>query len=285
MDENLNTSIFLIESSQQDNNAFGTGFIIHQDGQDTYLLTCAHVIDDVGLAHVQVEGKTAPIATMGASDSLDLAVLCVRGLSDQSPLNLLVTGAKGDSIKILGYYKFGQHRYLKPIQGHLGEQGSLKKPKTSGGRINVWDLRMETDDYLQPGYSGSPVIDERSSKVLGIVSHRRGKGDKGLAISVEALGELWQSGMPPGLVQSQWKMKSIYMSEKKRLQRQIEGLQKTWDRLADKIEDLHQERADETRGEEINRLGRVIARTEKQQAEVGAKLIELGAQLQKLENS
>jgi hypothetical protein len=298
MDENLNSSIFLVESSEQDNNEFGTGFIIHQDGQDTCLLTCAHVIDDIGMEHVQVEGETASVIAMGASDNLDLAVLCVRGLSNQSPLNLLVTGRNGDLITIMGYYKYGQHRFLKPIQGHLGEQGSLKKPKTRGGRIKVWDLNMEADNYLQHGYSGSPVIDENSGKALGIVSYSRGQGDKGLAISVEALGELWQPGILLGLLQTevgiqnrldnepnpQKKELSYFTMEIRRLQRQIESLQRAWDRLADKIEGLEDDRINETRREEIDRLGSVIDRTKKQQGEIKVEMLELEARLQKLEN-
>jgi hypothetical protein len=56
------------------------------------------------------------------------------------------------------------------------------------------------DDYpLQPGYSGSPVVDQTGGAVLGVVSHRHGEGKRGLAISVEALTKIWPD-MPPSLI-------------------------------------------------------------------------------------
>jgi hypothetical protein len=53
--------------------------------------------------------------------------------------------------------------------------------------------------YLQPGYSGSPVIDRENGCVLGVVTHQIGKGEKGLAISIQALVKIWQD-MPASLI-------------------------------------------------------------------------------------
>ena len=53
-----------------------------------------------------------------------------------------------------------------------------------------WDLNIDDVDTLQPGYSGSPVVDEKGV-CIGIVSHREGRGEKGIAISIEVLTKIW----------------------------------------------------------------------------------------------
>ena len=46
--EELQRSVVLISSSDRKNNRFGTGFVVRQYSGSAYLLTCAHVVDDVG---------------------------------------------------------------------------------------------------------------------------------------------------------------------------------------------------------------------------------------------
>jgi hypothetical protein len=47
---------------------------------------------------------------------------------------------------------------------------------------------------LEHGYSGGPVIDEQSGSVVAVANYRVG-GKKGVAISVEALEEVWPGAM------------------------------------------------------------------------------------------
>jgi len=293
MEEGLLASIFPVESSQQDNNEFGTGFIICQDRSVTYFLTCAHVVDIVGKDYIQIDGMTATVKAMGASDNLDLAILCITESSMQSALDLLITGQEGDSITIIGIHDYDKHRSRKPIRGHLGKQSSLKKAKTKGGWIKAWDLIMETDGFLQRGYSGSPVIHNISGKVLGIVSHRRGQGEKGLAISIEALSELWQLDMPMGLLPTEveslkkkddWadsKQVPVYDIETEHIQKKIIGLERSWARINEKIVGLEDVKVYETRLEEIERLSHIIEMTKKQQTEIEAEINALVGRLQK----
>jgi hypothetical protein len=63
----------------------------------------------------------------------------------------------------------------------------------------AWDLKIEGEHRLQPGYSGSPVVAQTSGKVLGVAIQRLGEGETGLAISIEALEKIWQ-GMPSQLL-------------------------------------------------------------------------------------
>jgi V8-like Glu-specific endopeptidase len=190
MNIELQSAIYPVESSEQNNNTVGTGFIIYQTRQISYFLTCAHVVESIGKGSLQIDGIAATIEAMGAPDDLDLAILAVKGLPLRPVIEMMSIGKEGDPVTITGIYDYGQHRSRKSIRGYLDSQSSLKKPKAQGKWVKAWELKLETNDYLQPGYSGSPVMHDTSRKVIAVVSHRRGLGDKGLAISVEAINEL-----------------------------------------------------------------------------------------------
>ena len=148
---------------------------------------------------------------------------------------------------------------------------------------------MDGDDYLQPGYSGSPVIDKYSNTVLGVVSHRRGKGDKGLAISIEALSEIWEFSMVSNLMVPEAGLEEIemdqpqqemnYSSSIKRLQKQIATYQEAWDDLEDKRMLLLQDRANEPSRRGIDRLTNDISLIEGQQKDIETHLKALEAKL------
>jgi prenyltransferase beta subunit len=199
MSRDLQESVVLISSSQPDNQDFGTGFIIYQDGAYSYLLTCAHVLEDVGgMEFLQVSGMSASVVAAGAANTLDLAVLRVGGLLDKQPLHLKISGKKDSSVIATGFQRFGKHLLIRPIQGKLGEQVGLES-SARAGRIKAWDLKIEDDYHLEPGYSGSPLVEETSGDVMGIVGYRQGKGDKGVAISIEGIKEIWPE-IPPDLL-------------------------------------------------------------------------------------
>jgi hypothetical protein len=199
MSLHLQDSVILITSSVPDNNRFGTGFVIHRDKRATYLLTCAHVVRDVGGQDtVKAGGSTAIVIASGEEDGLDLAILRVEGLLDKSPLQLHASGEKDHPFIAVGFQLYSKDFLIRPLQGKLGEQVGLE-PRGRTNRIRAWDLRIVDDYYLQPGYSGSPVIEKNSGNVLAIVSHRQNEGERGLAISIEAVEKIW-SEMPSGLL-------------------------------------------------------------------------------------
>ena len=79
----LESSVVLISSVDQDNRNFGTGFVIDQDGRYSYILTCAHVVRNAkgkeGKVKVnEVIAEVKAIGTLNEPD--DLAVLRVEGL-------------------------------------------------------------------------------------------------------------------------------------------------------------------------------------------------------------
>ncbi|MCB9104327.1 MAG: TIR domain-containing protein [Anaerolineales bacterium] len=198
----LQNSVVLITGTDPGNSRFGTGFIIYQDDEMAYLLTCAHVVDDVGGANaIDVEGAPAAVVAYGSAAELDLAVLRVPSRMDKKPLPLQPTGDKDSRFLTAGFQKFGSHFLVRPLQGILGQTVALAV-RGQADRVRAWDLKIEDDYQLQPGYSGSPVLDQAGGTVLGVVSHRQGQGERGLAISVEALPKLWPE-MPETLLSSE----------------------------------------------------------------------------------
>ena len=101
--DSLNQSIVLIESKDPDikkRNPFGTGFVIYSDSNKSYVVTCLHVIRDVGgFNNISVENCPATVVASGAIPGLDLAqsikqraidlaVLEVKGLQKKPALSI-----------------------------------------------------------------------------------------------------------------------------------------------------------------------------------------------------
>lgn len=192
MSSKLQDSIILISSGTPNNRSFGTGFVIHRDEQATYLLTCAHVVRDVGGAdQVEADGSRATVIASGEASGVDLAVLRVEALFDKPVLGLHLSGEKGSPFITAGYQSFDKGFLIREIRGNLAGQTGFKY-RGQTNRIRTWDLKTIDEYYLQPGCSGSPVVDESSGYVLGIVSHRIGETEKGVAISIEALETVWK---------------------------------------------------------------------------------------------
>ncbi len=68
-------------------------------------------------------------------------------------------------------------------------------------RVIAWELLINSDYRLRKGYSGAPVVDCRTGDVLGVATNMDKDGAEGLAISVEALSNIWP-GMPPTIFKS-----------------------------------------------------------------------------------
>ncbi len=192
MTVDLTKSVVLITTKSDGKNPrFGTGFIIRRCRGAAYVVTCAHVVKDRGSEQIiKADDIPAKVIASGEKVGIDLAVLRVEGLSG-SPLNCKSCGDKDKAFQTAGFQQMqGEHMVVRTLHGNLGEKVGLQS-MLSRQRVYAWDLRI-TDSYsLQPGYSGSPILDLSSGYVLGVVSHRLDEGNYGLAISIEALAEFW----------------------------------------------------------------------------------------------
>jgi tetratricopeptide (TPR) repeat protein len=195
-------AIALIASSA-DPKIFGTGFVVHQDEAFSYLVTCAHVVRDIEKVNGETgkllaEDSVATVVVRGDCDAIDLAVLRVDRWYRRSPVALSIAVAADRPVEIVGHREYSGTRgaWERPITGKL--ERPLRQ-KLNGQVIPAWDLLLPPDE-LQPGYSGSPVIDRETGTVVAVTNIQRGK-ERGIAIGIEALATIWPE-MPPGLIEA-----------------------------------------------------------------------------------
>lgn len=193
----LEDSIVLILSSDEKNTAFGTGFIIACDQNYSYLLTCAHVVEQINGKNqaenqLKISGLDAPvdIVAPGASDGIDMALLKVAGLLDKPPSNLFMLGQEKADIKVTGYSLFDS-KHGQRVQRELnGKLTKRVKIAANNQEYPFLDIAIQDDDFskLDGGYSGSPLYNS-SGHVLGVVSHKR-NGEMGHAFCISNLAVL-----------------------------------------------------------------------------------------------
>ncbi|MGD1704059.1 Ig-like domain-containing protein [Dapis sp. BLCC M229] len=206
MSRHLEKSIVLISSASsvdREAKVIGTGFAFYRTQYHTYFLTCAHVVKDVGgEENVLVNNTPAEVVAIGNKSGFDLAVLRAVLPSDIRLLKLrILERAKGSKIKILGYYFYGElkRHSAEEIEGEVGERTFLTQSiEGSVEQVTTWKLRI-TKGLLQKGYSGAPIVDSKQNCVLGVATDMEGNGERGRAISVEALKEIWPD-LPPELL-------------------------------------------------------------------------------------
>lgn len=191
--DDFQKSVVLITGSTS---KFGTGFSIRCEAGATWILTCAHVVDDVGgNDHVLVDAKPAQVVGRGEPKAVDLAVLRVPGL-EMPPFKLGLAGGKDMPCVIPGCTAFmGGLRKRESLEAVLDGQVDFSE---CGERwIAAWALRIVGVTPLDGGYSGSPVMQGQTETAFAVASHK--EGERGYAISLDHLREIWPE-MPPDLL-------------------------------------------------------------------------------------
>ncbi len=191
---NLEESIVLITSASDNSrkaDVIGTGFAFYREDNYTYLLTCAHVVEDVGgNENVLVNNILAKVLATGDIRGFDLAVLRVENINNIPVLQLIsLSEAKNRNFRTAGHYLYGEEKkiLLETVDGTLGKKRFARQ---NNQRVTVWNLSIKEGDRLRKGYSGAPVVDLETGHVLGIATNMEKDGAEGLAISVEALNKI-----------------------------------------------------------------------------------------------
>lgn len=193
----LQKAVIVITGSRAEN--FGTGFVIHKTEVATYIVTCTHVIDDVGGPdELKADQLPASVVDSDLETGFDLAVIKIDRPLDTPVFLMGDKTSQNQAVTIIGCHLIGKQRVIQPIDGHLIKQGEVESTKLKS-RSTCWHLQINSGYPLQPGYSGAPMIDPTTGRVLGIVNLRKGTGGSGLAISAEAIARIW-SEMPPQLL-------------------------------------------------------------------------------------
>lgn len=196
---NLEKSIVLITSASDNSrkaDVIGTGFAFYRKDNYTYLLTCAHVVEDVGgKENVLVNDIPTEVLAIGDVKNFDLAVLGVKNLKVE--LFYLTSLSASENVKfwIAGHFLYGEEKkiLLETVEGTLGKKRFVRQNNQT---VAAWKLLINEGDRLRKGYSGAPVVDLKADRVFGITTDMEKDGREGLAISVEALEKIWPQ-VPP----------------------------------------------------------------------------------------
>ncbi len=183
-------AIVLIESQQPGNTAIGTGFVIGHAGESSYILTCAHVVRDMG-GPEQIKAATFPaeLIVIGEDSGLDLAVLRVTQLKGRPPRSLRTGGSPGQAVTIEGHSKYIQYRPLETLNGRIIRSFMLSDTRQEH-YVPAWYITIDDREKLLGGYSGSPVCDTITGAVIGVMITSDGER-QGRAISIDALPHIW----------------------------------------------------------------------------------------------
>ena len=180
----------MVTSKNPENRRFGSGFVIYHFENSSWVVTCAHVVNDVGgELSIEVNGNTAKIVSTSGSEDLDLSLLETDVRLNNPVIKLGTYGRNGSPFTTAGFQVFGKHFSIKQIAGKLVQQNKLIS-KSLLEQIKVWTITILGDDTLQDGYSGAPIIDNESGVCVGIINYKQGDGKNGLAISIEELEKI-----------------------------------------------------------------------------------------------
>jgi formylglycine-generating enzyme required for sulfatase activity len=182
-------NVLLVQSSDPGNAAFGTGFLVGRvDGRRGYVVTCAHVVRDVGGGEkVTVDGASARLVATGSPDGADdIAVLEAVVPAATPAFTVGEIPGDGQACSVAGYRKLaGTIRGARPIAGVVGAARLADR----GQQIAAWNL--DTHEDVPDGYSGAPVVDLSTGEVIGIASMSYTKVAGAVAISAAEIARVW----------------------------------------------------------------------------------------------
>lgn len=180
-------SIVHIESANKNNKSFGTGFVIDNDEYGAYILTCQHVLDEVGTAMIENQA----VELVATSDFLDMAVIHIEGLTAEAlPLQLEV--CKNKKVFAIGFSSFSKELVQKKqINATLFDESIELHSKVDDSFYVVRRIKANDDYSFDRGNSGSPVICKKSGAVIAMISNKEGS-DIAYAIEIACLKEIWK---------------------------------------------------------------------------------------------
>jgi hypothetical protein len=169
----------------------GTGFVVEQDGDAAWVLTCSHVIGNTEPANIRVSGRPVTEVRSAVPIGLDLALLKTPGLV--APV--LRIDSLSFSDQLLSYYGFSK-LYL---DDYMRTRVDVRLVRTldlqHAGALQsylAYEIAAMPDAVVQPGHSGAPLVVDGAAAAM--ISHRLGQGDRGLAIALAAALRDWPEG-------------------------------------------------------------------------------------------
>lgn len=168
-----------------EDNIQGTGFFVSPTG---YLLTCAHVVESVGgWEKVRINGQRVELIYLGDRTSDDFAILQLPGYQSASaPLSLKFKPM--DRFLSIGYGRL-DFPLGASIDGTITDINS----QSEFGNLPMLRLRVKANSQqVQGGYSGSPVFDAETQRVIGLIA-AYDNTEGALALPLSTVLEKWSN--------------------------------------------------------------------------------------------
>ena len=197
----IEQSVVFIETTDSS----GTGFIIESDG---YLLTNAHVVEDVSKARVKlIDGRLFIASVIGRDENIDLALLKISA----SDLPIAELGDSSEEALRKGEQVFAFGFPLEFTESVTFTGGVLSARQVVGGVAY-----LQTDAQIHPGNSGGPLVNNKG-QVIGI--NTLGKSAVGIKagelerIGGTGIGFAIQANIARGLISSLKAGRNVVKSE------------------------------------------------------------------------
>jgi AAA-like domain/TIR domain/Trypsin-like peptidase domain len=168
-----------------DGDVRGTGFFVSQEG---YLLTCAHVVEEVGgWEYVRVNGEAVELVYLGNRVCDDFAVLKLSNYrGDAVPLSL-------DFQPMDRFLSVGYGRLDFPEGASIDGTITDVNPQLEFSNLPMLRLRVKANSQqVQGGYSGSPVFDAETQQVIGAIA-AYDSSDGALAVPLSTVTKQWSN--------------------------------------------------------------------------------------------
>lgn len=167
----VTTTSFYGQSTSSKSSELGTGVIIGQNETDLFIVTNAHVVEDIkDLSATFVDGKTAPLTLQGMKNSADIAVVSVKksdmSESTTNAISIIKIGNSdnvevGDPVVVIG------NALGKGQSVTVGYISALNRKLTIESR--TYENLFLTDAAINSGNSGGALINA-DGELIGINS-------------------------------------------------------------------------------------------------------------------
>ena len=194
--------------TEQDPTTFGTGFVVCADARGAWVVTCAHVLDQLTpAAAIRANDHPAqPVAE--PHPEFDLAVLHVPELPDVQPLALSTTTVPGSTTWIPGWHSVLKHTKRRyPLSATLGPKRDFSARGATIQRTFELQIKGFADadasqadrreQVIHTGYSGASVFCPDRRAVVAVASIETGQGEAAFAVAIEHLAAIWPHEAPP----------------------------------------------------------------------------------------
>jgi len=175
-----------------DGKRHGSGFVARRAGAVAHVVTCAHVVSDLGDAALEANGRPAKVLWDGTKDGIDLAVLAAEDLTEE-PLTLTRRAGPGDAVVAVGFTQVDRGRRATACPATIREATQLTYDPAKVVKKHAGWLLTVDGDGVTDGFSGGPVVAADTGLVIGVLG-LRGKGTAD-AIGIGNLA-LWKDAPP-----------------------------------------------------------------------------------------